>query len=173
MSREFNAAVKRRFAEALPAVAPAFATTLKGPKPWACPGEAAYSWAVDAGRRAWIILVPSLKGYNEFTVELGWSRRGRYPELGMRPSPVGPTRDRGEWAQEEYLCRLHALAPEVPEWWRVAPGRDPADLLADAQAMTATLTRDEAEAAAAPLVAAALAALQAHGVPYLAAWAAA
>lgn len=173
MSREFNAAVRRRFAEAMPDAAPAFSAALKGPKPWACPGEAAYSWAVDTGRRAWIIVVPSLKGYNEFTVELGWSRLGRYPELGMRPSHQRPSGERSEWALEEYLCRLDALAPSVPEWWRVAPGGDPADLLAEARAMTATLTRAEAEDAAAPLVAGALAALRAHGVPYLSAWASA
>lgn len=171
MSREFNSAVKRRLADAMPDVAPAFSPALKGPKPWACPGEAAYRWAVDARRLAWIIMVPSLKGYNEFTVELGWSRLGRYPELGMRPSHQRPSAARSEWTLEEYLCRLDALAPGAPEWWRPAHGGDPADLLAEARALTVPLTRAEAEDAAAPLVAEALAALRAHGVPYLTAWA--
>ena len=171
MSREFSAAVKRAFSEAMPGVAPAFAPFPRGPKPWACPGEAAYCWAADPSRWAWIIVVPSLKGYNEFTVELGWSRQGRYPAPGMRPSATRPTAEHAEWRLEEYLCRLHAVAPGVPEWWRVGPGGD--DLLAEAAAMTATLTRDTATAAAAPLVASALEALRTHGMPYLAAWAAA
>lgn len=31
-----------------------------------------------------VILVPSRKDTDEFTVEIGWSKRGRFPELGMR-----------------------------------------------------------------------------------------
>ena len=192
MGREFNKAVRERFAAGFEAIAPDYARQPAGPSPYAWAGETAWSCAPEPGVLLWVMLVPSPKGYNEFGVELGWSRLGRYPRLSMRPSAPLPGPDRREWAGVEYLCRLDKVAPGVPQWWRaggetgtadgastdagrVSPTEEtpepPQSIRTGVEAALAKLTREQAMRAAAPLVDEALAALRTHGLPYLAAWA--
>lgn len=177
MSREFNTAVRTAFLERFSALAPDYVLQPRGPAPYANPGETAFAWIPAPTRVAWIILVPSLKGYNEFTIELGWSRLGRYPQLSMRPALPHPGPDRSEWNRPEYLCRLASLAPGSPEWWSIAPTapgtESPEAALARAQRMTSKLDKADATRLAEPLVAEALQGLRSHGLPYLQAWAAA
>lgn len=174
MSRAFNLAARRHFIDAVPTFAPQFRIQPPGPKPFACPGEVPLAWAPDPARVAWVFLVPSPKGYNEFTIELGWSLLARYPQLTLRPSFHRPTPERTEWKEPEYICRLNALTAGVPEWWGhgalETAAEDPETLLTAAMATTAKLTPTEAERVAEPLVAGAVEALVATGIPYLQAW---
>jgi hypothetical protein len=69
----------------------------------------------------WVFLIPSVKGYNRFTVELGWSTLGRYPELSARPAPAWPGTDRAEFDLPEYVCRLVSLYARADPWWSYEP----------------------------------------------------
>lgn len=167
LSKAFNAAVRDLFAAEMVGGAPTYQRQAPGPKPHALPGEIA--WAAT-GQRTWIILVPSLKGYNEFTVEVGWSLLGRYPELGARPIPVRPDANRSEWSRPEGLLRIVSLDQRYPEWWQLEAEGAADDLLAQAEAATRTLTAAEAARAAAHLVPNAIAAVREVAIPYLTAW---
>ena len=45
------------------------------------PGDRAYRWQASDQLHCWIVLSPSKKDYDQFTVLVGWSKQGRYPEL--------------------------------------------------------------------------------------------
>ncbi len=51
-------------------------------------GEAVFAKTTDAAA-LFICLIPHPKGREEFTVEIGWSSKHRFPELTMRPSIFG------------------------------------------------------------------------------------
>ncbi len=80
-------------------------------------GERLFQWAANDDFHCWIILYP--KGNDEcFTVEVGWSRLSRAPELSMRPSAEDPDAALSSNPQE-YVCRLGQLMEESDRWWRV------------------------------------------------------
>ncbi len=117
MRKEYGIALRELFTELFvssypffewvkkPSILPGFVT--------AWPGERAYRWPVTANQHAWVILVPDQKR-EAFTIELGWSRKGRFPQLNMRPSFAQPE-DAGP--EGEYLCRLGELAKGTDCWW--------------------------------------------------------
>lgn len=71
----------------------------------------------------YIILVRDHHGRNRFTIEVGWSTKGRFPDLPMRPSG-NPSVERVEFQKEEYTCRLSNIWSKRDYWW----GKDdPAD----------------------------------------------
>jgi len=183
MGKAFNQAVRACFARSIAERLPRF-EPWRGKSPTLFSGERVWRWVPLEPLHCFVLLVTSPKGYNEFTVELGWSRLARFPELSMRPSPERPGRGEAEREREEYICRLPELAWGEDRWWRVgeeraspveadaaAEGARPeaiaADLLAQAISQTRALSADEARRVAAPLVAEAIAQLATVGVPYL------
>ncbi len=69
------------------------------------PGESVYYYPKEGSLHLFIILVPNLKDDAEFTIEIGWSKKKRFPELGMKPWPKSPTDD-DIYELDEYVCRL-------------------------------------------------------------------
>jgi hypothetical protein len=135
------------------------------------PGERVFEWRHSEALRLFLLLVPDLKGGERFTVELGWSARGRFPELGMRPS-MRPPRRAAELEEEEYICRLGELCKGGDYWWRLGapPALSVAGTVATLQAQIAPMGMAEAREIVQPVVADAVTQLKRHGVPYLEDW---
>lgn len=66
-------------------------------------GEAVFSKKVSAAT-LFICLIPHPKGREEFTVEIGWSSKHRFPELTMRPNVFGT--EISKMGKDEGLIRL-------------------------------------------------------------------
>jgi hypothetical protein len=87
--KEYGVALREVFSETLTAVCPYFALVKKPTMLAGVPGERAYRWIVTDSQHLWVVLVPDQQR-EAFTIELGWSRLGRFPQLTMRPSLVAP-----------------------------------------------------------------------------------
>ncbi|WP_200382727.1 hypothetical protein [Thiococcus pfennigii] len=130
------------------------------------PGERAYCWRVSESVFAWVVLVPD-QNREAFFVEIGWSRRARFPELTMRPSGARPS-DAG--SEEEYLCRLGELARGSDFGWSVealAMGATQEEMMAYIVAQTRPLAPDVARRRVLPVVDEALRELVEYGLPFL------
>lgn len=119
---------------------------------------------MDPALCCWIVLSPSLKDYDEFTVMVGWSKYGRYPETGVIPC-VSPTPDHAEFSETDYLIRLPQLW-SGEDFWVVKPFKA-ALTMDELQASIAPITRQEAETLVLPQVEAAFGKLMDTGLPYL------
>lgn len=108
MRKEFGKVLRRAFAKRMKEVAKEF-KEVRISSPYRASGERAFCWSVDNSVCCWIVLSPSPKDYDEFTILIGWSTWGRYPELSVIPSMLKPTENRDEFKQEEYLIRLPQL----------------------------------------------------------------
>ena len=151
MSRAFNKAVVARF-EAGMTRFPQWRAT-KPPTQHSWPGERAYRYD-HSPVALWLSLVLSPKGYNEFTIECGWSRFGRYPELSYRPNIAVFTEAELDRHPEAFF-RLPGLDAQRREWWSIA-GSDPLSFETAARSC-AVLSPQEADVLAEPLVSDALA----------------
>jgi len=148
MSRAFNKAVTALF-EAGMRQFPDFAFE-KPSVHFGLPGERAYCIR-HADNVAWICLVLSPKGYNEFTVEFGWSLMGRYPQWTTRPN-VAVFDEAALAATPEGFVRLRLQrAPARHDWWSIVAEED-ALTFAGAELACAALDADQARELAAPLV---------------------
>ena len=86
--------------------------------PYVHPGEVVY--VNRSAEPLWmlIVLVADRHGRERFTVEIGWSKLGRFPNLSMRPSPDQP--DGGaEYSFDEYMCRLGRISEGQDKWWNL------------------------------------------------------
>jgi hypothetical protein len=63
-----------------------------------------------------VVLVPDHRGRDQFAIEIGWSTKGRFPELRARPSGRASS-ERVEFRQEEFICRLCNLWTTKDYWW--------------------------------------------------------
>jgi hypothetical protein len=115
MRKEYGAALRELFTELLDSACPSFEWVKKPSILAGVPGERAYRWTVTENEHAWVVLVPDQKR-EAFAIELGWSRKGRFPQLTMRPSYAHP-KDAG--LEDEYLCRLGELARGTDWWWMI------------------------------------------------------
>lgn len=109
---------------------------------------------------------PNPKGYDEFTVMIGWSTLGRYPELNVIPSMITPTPDRKAFDQEEYLIRLPQLWTNDDRWW-VVKEFDPSFTLEKLEESMAPISTEEAKSSVIPLVNDAIQKIIDMGIPYL------
>jgi hypothetical protein len=118
MSRAFNDAVRRAFEIGMKRF-PTF-NAVKPPREHAWPGERSYRRDAPS-LSLWLSLVLSPKGYNEFTLECGWSRLFRYPELAMRPNVTAF--DESEFRQlQEGFFRLRSHITGRWQWWSPGAG---------------------------------------------------
>ena len=129
-------------------------------------GERCYSKSQGRSVNCWIVLSPSQKGYDEFTIMVGWSVLGRYPELNMIPSIVSPSSDRKEFSLEEYLIRLPQLWTKDDIWW-VVKKYEPAFTPEELQALNEPISLEDAEDMVIPQVDNAMQKLLDEGIPYL------
>lgn len=172
MRKELSKALKEAFTQAMAAELPRFRETPIRSM-YLNPGERVFSWEAAGAANLFVILVPHPKGPDQFTIELGWSVLGRFPELSMRPSLRLPKRGE-EFQESEYVCRLGEVAGGSDRWWSLAKAPVPAPTVAGALAALreriAPLPAAEARALVQPAVADAVALLERNGVPYLEAW---
>ncbi len=129
---------------------------------YAMPGERAFRKDVGPGLALWCMVVPSQK-MESFTVEIGWSRLERYPQLSVRPSPGSHEHAHG---REECVVRLGEVAFGTDHWWEIEPVLIPRDA-DDLMRMIAPVPAEVARSRVVPLIEEALALLERSGEPYL------
>ena len=86
------------------------------------PGERAYQWKVNGRLYCFIILVPDRSGADSFTVEIGWSTKARFPQIGFRPLPASLLND--DFKNDEYVFRLPIISMKKDFWWQVGKSQD-------------------------------------------------
>lgn len=86
-------------------------------------GEVAFVRRMPGDLWLVVIFAPHEKA-DSFTVELGWSTHGSFPELGVRPSPEFPKRGRSAHTEDEYVTRLGSVTGDGDTWWRVRSEAD-------------------------------------------------
>jgi len=168
MRKECGKALRELFTAEMKTVLPQF-LPVKVSSKYIFPGERAFRWIPVEPVHLWILLVPHHKGGEEFTVEIGWSKLGRFPELSMRPSLPGPSERRDEFALDEYVCRLGMLISGRDYWWEVEhfefPDSEEA-WMAYLQSKVNPLSTQEAIQIVRPRVQDAVEKLRLHAVPY-------
>lgn len=169
MRKEYGKALRALFAAEMRRVAPHFEET-KVTSVFLWPGDRAFCWKPNDGFVCWIVLSPSKNDYDEFTVLIGWSQHGRYPELNMIPCGKRPSPNRDEFDQGEYLTRLPYLVTQEDQWWTVEEFHVPRSV-ADIEAKLAPIPPFRARQAVATLVNEAIGQIEAVGMPYLEAFA--
>ncbi len=130
------------------------------------PGERAFCSRVSETLLNWVVLVPDQKR-EAFFVELGWSRKGRFPQLTMRPSGTRPAEAGSE---EEYLCRLGELSRGGDFGWEIealAADASQDEMLAYIVAQTRPIAADVARDRVVPHVEEALREIVQYGLPFL------
>jgi len=129
------------------------------------PGQRAYRKVVSPSLHLWIVLSPSPKDYDEFTILVGWSRLGRYPELSMIPSFRLPEEGHGEFEEVEYFARLPFLWGREDRWWVI---REPLLAFTTEALMKQMepISPEEAQRFTAPLVEDAVRKIEEHALPY-------
>ncbi|MET0065219.1 MAG: hypothetical protein ABW076_02640 [Candidatus Thiodiazotropha sp.] len=165
MKKEYGKALRQLFAKRMQDEWPLFRET-KVKTIYLFPGERAFLWVVSEQLYCWVVLSPSPKDYDQFTLLIGWSMLGRYPELNAIPSTRFPSADHEEFTEQEYLIRLPMLWTDKDPWWVVRkfkPARNNQDLLAQ----VAPIAPQQAIAQVMPRVDEALEKLRSHGIPYL------
>jgi hypothetical protein len=122
MRKELARAVRAEFTAALARRLPQFApVTIKSRYAW--PGSRVFRWTRDDSLHFFVELFSDPKGDDSFSVEVGWSRLGRYPEMSIRPGFITGE----ELAETEYWCRLSHLYSPMGGFWSLeepddAPG---------------------------------------------------
>lgn len=123
MRKELARAVRAEFTAAMERRLPQF-RPIKVVSRYAWPGSRVFEWRYDASQRFFVELFFSVKGADAFAVEVGWSRLGRYPEVGVRPGfPSGGR----ELAKPEHWTRVSSLYAPIGGFWSLeepddAPG---------------------------------------------------
>ncbi|CAI8838846.1 hypothetical protein [Methylocaldum szegediense] len=170
MRKEYGKALRDRFDREMKARLPTF-KPFKSKSIYLFPGERVYHRILENPIHCFIILVPSRKDTDEFTIEIGWSKPGRFPELGMRPSGR-PTPERTEFEQAELVCRLSDFWTREDVWWPVGAVAkldvlNPKDQMEALMARVKPISPDEANEAVQGPVEESIDRIIAHAVPYL------
>jgi hypothetical protein len=167
MRKEYAKALRDAFAKRMREDVPQFELQ-RVASDYVIPGERLFRWIPVEPIHCWVILKPDAKGREAFTVEVGWSTRGRFPELSMRPTPLASPAQPEALERDECVARLPELRVGEDRWWTLPdpaverPG-DLAALVASLEPISASAARQ----AVAPLVDDAVAAVREYGVPYL------
>ncbi len=139
MRKEYGNELRKQFTKRITSSFPDF-EEIKIKSLYSIPGERVYRKVVSSALHLFITLVPQHSGDSTFTIELGWSKQGRFPELMMRPSLERPDEE-GVFEFDEYLCRLLALTGDYNErFWRIGNDRT-----ADLNLMMEPITKEQAQ----------------------------
>ncbi|GAB3550381.1 hypothetical protein GCM10027343_33310 [Noviherbaspirillum agri] len=161
MRKEYGQALRSLFEKAMSQHLPDFIPT-KVASDYVFPGERTFRKRVEGIADLWIVLSPSQR-MEEFSIELGWSRLARFPELVMRPSLQQPYE---AFDETEYMCRLGELAFGKDHWWVVEKFQAPSnmeDLAASLEKLSGPLAIERVK----PRVDEAVGTLIEKGIPYL------
>lgn len=170
MRQEYGKALRNRFDHEMKANLSTF-QPFKTRSMYIFPGETLYYRVLKGSIHCFIILVPSQKDTDEFTIEIGWSNQGRFPEC-MRPSLELPTPARTEFQQSEYICRLSYLWTREDLWWQIGATAKldllkPEDQIQALMARVQPVSPEEAKAAVRGPVEDAISRITAYAIPYL------
>jgi hypothetical protein len=111
-----------------------------------------------------VMIVPDLRGGERFTVEMGWSTKGRFPEPEMRPSSSLKF-DGSEFRHDEFICRLGEIINGEDEWWVIEKPDIQVAVLRSIgeQKLSAEVAIEKVK----PLVRNAVEKIERFGIPYL------
>jgi len=171
MRKEYGAVLRKLFSAQMKQFLPQFEEN-KVESIYCAPGERAYRWIAHDPIHCWIVLSPDLKGYDQFHVLIGWSKRARYPELSMIPCAESPTPDHAEFAKDEFLIRLPSLWTQIDTPWVVRAFQAPASI-EEFQTSLAPISPEQALHDVSLQVDDAVEQLRRQGLPYLEAFVAA
>ena len=131
MRAEIGKLLRSEFELQMRAHAPEFKLQ-KAAAPYYWPGERVFVRSPEAPTRQVLILSPHPTGSDSFTLEIGWSRLGRLPELTTRPSVLKSNEPPFE--RPEFVTRLGYL--DEPRWdfLSIGPPTTQVDPLALAEA---------------------------------------
>jgi len=161
MKAEYSRALKAFFEQALPQSAFGWQPT-KVKSRYLFAGERAFNKAAAGELVFWCVLVGHER-FDKFTLEIGWSRKGRFPELTMRPSLKRPAEAH---EMSEYMVRLGQVSEGADVWWTVEEFQPPRSV-EDLQQSLQPISAERARAVVEPVAQKALAMLETVGVPYL------
>jgi hypothetical protein len=117
MQKKLRARLIQAFAHLADKLPPGF-RSFRGKTDYLWPGQIPF-YAQTDNLWLFVVLYISPKSVDEFTVEFGWSRLRRYPEvLSVRCPCITPTH--AEFDSDEYLNRLGVLW-DSDYWWLVGP----------------------------------------------------
>ncbi len=173
MRKEYGKALRELFARGMRDRFPQFAPARVSSR-YVFPGERLFRWAPAESLHCWVILSPDGKGREAFYVEIGWSRLGRFPELGMRPSCADP-RSADVAGERECVVRLRSLREPHDSGWELPDpalaategNASPEDVVRALQRSLLPISPSQADADVAPLVEDAFTRLRDDGVPFL------
>jgi len=175
MKKPYRIAIEKLFSAELKRLCPEFNKVSVKP---VCKYNGEAVFASDAVKATlFISVIPHPKGHEEFTVEIGWSTKHRFPELSMRPNMF----DVNELGNDEGMIRLTSFS-KIPgfgwtfrgvawEWdqkyWLnpEAFRTTPVEIID--QDTKRVPTDSEAVAAVGDAVTEAINELKTHGLPYL------
>jgi hypothetical protein len=167
MRKEYGKVLRERFTTLMKHHLPHFKSTKYPAHPRVWPGQRIFRWVPREPIHCFVILVPDQQGYDDFTVEIGCSLLGRYPESSF--SEVFDVKD---FSQLELRCRVPWLLPNPSDyWWGVSPNsrKQYVDFSIEEHVLAAIkpLSAEEAQAAVVPVVTEAMQCLLSYGIPYL------
>lgn len=166
MRKEILKLLREKFTDAMAVALPKF-SAMKSKSAFFSARELLFRYVVGSVH-LFVILVPKDSDEASFTVELAWSRLGRLPELGMRPSRT-PSSPRIEQQDVEGAVRLREVVGEKDEWWEVMPldATDPASVIRFMEFQMKPIDQSKIAELLDPLVEDAVAMIVKHGVPYM------
>ena len=163
MRKEYGRVLRELFSKRMSERHPEF-SNVKVSTIYFTPGDRAFEKKLDDGTSLWINLHIDSK-LECFNIEIGWSDLGRWPELGMRPSPVRPENN-SEFKEREYITRLPSLWTEIDYWFEIEPF-NPNLNVEDLVKKTKPIDKDKAHNRVEPVVEECIEKISKYGVPYL------
>lgn len=160
MKKEYSKQLKKIFKETL--VRKIHGASLFSEKSkYIFPGEIVFFLGGLGSSKSFVILIPNSKD-DEFTVEIAWSKKGRFPELGGRPNHL----DERPEAVDEYSVRLPYLVNKTDEFWCV-PKKKFGDPVQEIIFNMQKPTDEEAVNALTPLVDDCIEKIIKYGIPHI------
>ncbi len=165
MRKEYRRELKKAFQKQLQSIAPEY-ELVKLKSMYVDASEMIFRRVVNDNLHLFILLVPHHHGMDQFTIEVGWSKKARFPELGIRPSP--PFQHENAFSLDEYVCRIGTLDGSGDRWWQVGKqsdiGKDPLKAVVES---TRQISSEEAQYAVEKPVNASIESVRQFCLPFL------
>lgn len=118
MRKEYRKAVREQLTTGLRRLDSSFAE-VKVVSPVLVSGESVFESSVCDGLTTFLLLFPSPTGQQAFTLEVGWSTEGRFPDVVARPSKILGPADPIPIHESEVILRIGDLAGTGDRWWQL------------------------------------------------------
>jgi hypothetical protein len=167
MRKEFERVLTKQFSEMLIKCDHGF-SEMQSRSPYVFPRDIVYTKMTERENVRLFVIVVVHEERDAFSLEIGWSALGRFPELSSRPAGR-PTPNRIEFSRPEFVCRLADLFGLPGFEWVVVPSFGPHTdgFLRFVKKSCEPIPSEEAAARVKPQVEDAIAKLVGFGLPYL------